>query len=303
MKDVAIIILNFNSAAYTLDCVKSIYEKTTPTLSVELVVVDNASAKADLQHLQQGLVNFLDIKLLKNSSNEGFGGGNMVGFKVTDAKYTLFLNNDTLLENDCIQILVDFMEKNENAGVATAQNYNENGNLVPSFDHFKGLRKMLLGRRFLEEVNSSKYPKRKESYQQPLAVNWVNGALLFFRTADFLDIGGFDSRIFLYFEESDLCYRLLKHGKKSYLVPEAKLLHYQGKSSPSQDVSNQEALISYLHITAKNHGSVKNFCTKMYLALRFSLQPKNWGYYKILCSTDPSKHSLRHLQRDKKEQL
>lgn len=293
MLDVAVVIINFNTSNYTVECVNSVLKRTSPSLKFGIVVVDNASQEEDLKNLKQELPSANNIKLIESRINTGFGGGNMEGFKHIDAKYTLFLNNDAFFQNDCLRILYDFMELHPGAGVATAQNYDENGNFVISFDHYKGFRKLVFGRSFLEKGDPEKYPERKFQYKEPVEVNWVNGAFMFFRTEDFKNAGGFDTQIFLYCEEMDICHRLRQNNKRTYLVPEARITHYQGKSTGNNYRLNQEGLISYLYTIRKNFGYSKYILTRTYFISTYLVKPKRWKFIKVLLTSKPEKYSLR----------
>ena len=152
---------------------------------------------------------------------------------------------------------------------------------------------MVFGRSFLEKRDPQKYPVRKKEYTEPVEVNWVNGAFMFFRSEDFKLAGGFDTRIFLYFEEMDIGHRLAENNKKTYLVPEARITHYQGKSTGENYRLHQEALISYLYMIRKNYGFSKYALTKTYLLSTFIVRPEQWKFYKILLAAKPEKYSLR----------
>lgn len=297
--EIAVILINYNTASYTLESVRAVMEKTSKETSYQIIVVDNNSEPADFGELKNGLPEGENIHLHRSNINTGFGGGNMLGIPYANARYLLFLNNDAMLLNDCLTILCNYMEQHPDVGVCTAQNYDEHGNFVPSFDHNKGLRRLLFGRGFLEGANHYNYPKRKQEYTEPLEVNWVNGAFLFFRTADFEKIGGFDSNIFLYFEEMDLCNRLRKTGKKSVLVPEAKIMHYQGVSIGKSEAINKEGYISYLYVIRKNYGWFKYILINLYLILVILLKPKKWYLLPTLFSGGSLKRSLKHQQQER----
>jgi GT2 family glycosyltransferase len=156
---------------------------------------------------------------------------------------------------------------------------------------------LLFGRSFLEKNNPTLYPNRKKEYTKPLEVNWVNGAFLFFRNKSFQKIGGFDRNIFLYWEEMDLCHRLRKDGFSSVLVPEAKVLHFQGVSIGTSRAIDKEAYISYLYVLRKNFGFFKNILIRKYLILVTLLKPKKWYLLSVLLKLNPSKASLKHKQK------
>ncbi len=295
MKDVAVIIINYNTAKYTLECIASVQQHTEPSISYEIIVVDNASQASDYQLLANNFPSEEHISLHRSDVNTGFGGGNMIGASLAHARYLLFLNNDALLLNDCLGLLHHYMEANTQVGVCTAQNYDEHENHVPSFDHDKGLRRLLLGRSFLEKNWPKKYPKRKKVYTEPLEVNWVNGAFMFFRRSAFNKVDGFDTAIFLYFEEMDICFRLRKAGYISTLVPQAKILHYQGVSIGKSKAVNKEAYISYLHVVRKNYSTVKYLLIKWYLVLVLTLKPKKrYLVSTIMKGRKAQKDSLRY---------
>lgn len=297
MKDVAVIIINYNTAKYTLECVRSVQEKTDASIGYEIIVVDNDSEPSDYEILKSGIPQADNIQLYRSEINTGFGGGNMHGVQFANARYFLFLNNDALLLNDCLKLLTEYMDAHGEVGVCTAQNFDEHGNHVASFDHNKGLRRLLFGRGFLESNWPKRYPKRKEEYVDPVTVDWVNGAFMFFRSDAFQKSGGFDTDIFLYYEEMDICHRLKQHGYSTVLVPEARILHYQGVSIGKSKAINKEAYISYLHVIRKNYGFGKYLLIKGYLTLVLLLKPKKWYLLgTIIKGTRAMKDSLRHQQ-------
>lgn len=296
MRDVAIIIVNFNTAEYTLACVKAVQDRTNTQLSYQVIVVDNNSELEDYKQLEANFPKQDNFTLHRSPINTGFGGGNMLGMPYANARYLLFLNNDAMLLNDCLSILTSYMDTHDDVGVCTAQNYNEHNKFVPSFDHNKGLRRLLFGRGFLEKLNPNTYPKRKKEYTQPVEANWVNGAFLFFRATAFNAVGGFDNNIFLYWEEMDICHRLKKHGLKSTLVPEAKILHYQGVSTGTSKIISKESYISYLYVILKNYGNFKWYVIRLYLMIALALKPKKWYLLPIIVRGNSLTQSLKQKQ-------
>lgn len=296
MKDVSIIIINYNTSEYTTKCVSSVLELTSPSISIEIIVIDNNSELEDYNTLKNELPKSKKVSLHRSVINLGFGGGNMFGAQYANSKYLLFLNNDAFLKNDCISILFDYMNAHPEVGVSTAQNYDSANNHVSSFDHNKGLRKLILGRGFLEKFSSDQYPKRHKKYSNPIHVNFVNGAFMFFRTDVFSKVGGFDTTIFLYFEEMDICHRLLKLNYKSVLVPEAKINHYQGASTGTSKTISREAFISYFYVIKKNYSFVKYKCIQFYFTLTFILKPKKWYLMPIVLKGGDLGASMKQKQ-------
>ncbi|RLD25904.1 MAG: glycosyltransferase family 2 protein [Bacteroidetes bacterium] len=300
MYDVAVIIINYNSTDYTLKCIASVVDKTDATISYQVIVVDNNSDLLEYKKIKDNIPKSIEksnISLHRSNINTGFGGGNMFGAQFANANYLLFLNNDAMLLNDGLSLLKDFMINHPKVGVCTAQNYDENNNFVPSFDHNKGLRRLLFGRGFLERINPKKYPRRRNEYTQPLEVNWVNGAFLFFSKEAFETVGGFDTNIFLYFEEMDICQRLLDKGYITMLVPKVKILHYQGVSIGKSRALNKEGYISFLYVIRKNHGFGKYLLIKWYLLLALLLKPKKWYLLPIIFKSNALSDSLKQKQK------
>ena len=233
MFDIAVILINYSSSEHSINCIRSIVEKTSKNIHYQIIITDNCSEKEDYLKLKSFCdeVNYPNLELHRSNINSGFGGGNMFGVQFANAKYLAFVNNDTLLKNDCLSILKNALDTNPNIGIAGAQAFKENGDFMISLDHFASPAREIIGRSFLESINSKKYPKRKKKYTNPLQVNFVPGSFMFVRANDFYEVGGFDTNIFLYYEETDLCIRLAKKSKFAFLVPEAEFVHFHGVST------------------------------------------------------------------------
>jgi GT2 family glycosyltransferase len=274
-----------------------VIEKTSEAIKYQIIVVDNNSTPSEYKILEENFPKKNNISLHRSIINTGFGGGNMFGAQFAKADYVLFLNNDAMLLNDCLGILLNFMKANPKVGVSTAQNFDENNRFVASFDHNKGLRRLLFGRGFLEKNNPKLYPKRKKEYIEPLQVNWVNGAFLFFDSKAFAEVGGFDTNIFLYWEEMDICHRLKKLGYESWLVSAAQILHHQGVSTGTSKAMNRESYISYLYVIRKNYGFGKYIFIRIYLSIALLLKPKKWYLLPIILKSNNQTQSLKQKQK------
>ena len=305
MYDIAIIIINYNSSKLTQECIDSIIEKTSLTINFQIIVVDNCSEKEDYLSLKQfcDSHSFKNLQLIRSKINTGFGGGNMTGHHFANAKYIAFVNNDTLFLNDCLSILKLAIEKDENIAVVGGQSYTEIGKRMMAFDHFASISKELFGRDFLEKINPKKYPKRKLEYTKPIKVNYVQGSFMLIRTSIFNEVGGFDTNIFLYYEETDLCIRLEKLGKTSYLIPEARYIHYHGASTPKSILIKTELKISLLYIIRKHYGYFSYCFLLNYLRLNYIFssifKPKYWYLLKVLLAGATLSKSLKTKQKIK----
>jgi len=303
MFDIAVIIINYNSGKLTRECIDSIIDKTATTLHFQIIVVDNCSENEDYLQLKQFCDNhtFKNLQLIRSRINTGFGGGNMMGFHFANAHYVAFVNNDTLFLNDCLSILKLAIEKDSNIAIVGGQSYKETGERMVAFDHFASIAKELFGRDFLEKINPKKYPKRKSEYTNPVQVNYVQGSFMLARTSDFNEVGGFDTNIFLYYEETDLCKRLEKTGKSSFLIPDAKYIHYHGASTPHNIAIKTELKISLLYIIRKHYGYLSFWFLLNYLRINYIFstifKPKYWYLLKVLLAGAPLSKSLKTKQK------
>ena len=303
MFDIAVILINYNSSEHSINCIRSIIEKTSKNLNYQIIITDNCSEKEDFLKLKSFCeeANFPNLELHRSNINSGFGGGNMFGVQFANAKYLAFINNDTLLKNDCLSILKNALENNPNIGIAGALAYKENGDFMISLDHFASPAREIIGRSFLESINSRKYPKRKKLYKNPLQVNFVPGSFMFVRTTDFYDVGGFDTTIFLYYEETDLCIRLAKKSKFAYLIPEAEFVHFHGASTGKSLAIKKELKISLLYIMRKHYGFFGHKIVMAFLILKYFfssiLKPKNWSLFFLILTGAPLSKSLKTKQK------
>ena len=239
--DVSIILVNYNTKDLTSDCIKSVYEKTQD-LQYEIFVVDNASSDGSAQMIKE---EFPNIRLIESPENLGFGRANNLAIKQSDAKYCFLLNTDTILVNNAVKILFDFMEKpeNSNVGACGGQLYNEDMSLqhsVGEFDTLEKLRRKALGinfhelkHRYKHILNNKKYDKNDKTcaFSCSYEPDFIIGADMMLRKYALNEGGAFDERIFMFGEEAELCFRLKKKGFKIKFVPESSIIHFGGVSS------------------------------------------------------------------------
>jgi len=300
--EIAVILINYNSSEYSINCICSIIEKTSTNIDYQIIVVDNCSEKEDYLKLKTFCqnVDFPNLELYRSIINTGFGAGNMFGVQFANAKYLAFINNDTLLKNDCFAILKNTLENNPKIGIAGPQAYTNNGEFMISLDHFASPAREIIGRNLLEFVNSEKYPKRKKKYTVPKQINFIPGSFMFMEANDFYEIGGFDTTIFLYYEETDLCIRLHKKSKFAYLVPEAEFIHFHGASTENTLSIKKELKISLLYIIRKHYGFFGYLTVLSYLIIKYFasgiLKPKNWPLFFLVLTGAPLSKSLKNKQ-------
>jgi len=243
--DVSIILVSYNTKNLTRNCIKSIYEKTE-NLKYDIRVVDNNSSDGSVQMIQE---EFPQVKLVASSENLGFGKANNIAIKQSDAKYCFLLNTDTLLINNAVKMLFDFMEKpeNQNFGACGGQLYNADMTLqhsVGEFDTIDMLYKKALGLNFdmlavrYKNLFKSKVKNHSETQQDRSFIfspdyqpDFIIGADLMLRKSALDKTGAFDEQFFMFGEEAELCYRIKKHCYKIGFVPQASIVHFGGASA------------------------------------------------------------------------
>ncbi|MFT7250970.1 MAG: GT2 family glycosyltransferase [Flavobacterium sp.] len=305
MLDLSIVIINYNTSDYTIKCIESIFEHTSNELTYNIKIVDNHSNNEDVNKLYNYIkkINNPKITFLKNHINVGFGGGNMIGSQFSDATYYAFINNDSLLLNDCFTIIINQMKQNEEFGICGPQSYKEDGKLLPTLDHYSSPLKELFGRYFLESINAEKYPNRKIEYKEPKRGQFVSGSFMVVKAEYFWSVGGFDTNIFLYHEETDLCIRLAKIKKYAYLIPDAKFIHFHGASTPKNIEIKTELKISLLYVIRKHYGYINYRLILLFLQIKYFIKsirkPKYWYLFKILFRGGRLTDSMKHKQNYK----
>lgn len=299
-KTISIIIINYNTSSLTLNCISSInsFESSKNT---EFIIVDNASNKEDLKHLNNNLKSIENATLIESKINLGFAGGNMLGFQYAKGDYYAFINSDVIFIEPVFQTIISFMLQNQNAGVCGIQIIDEQGKETTSFRPFEGIRYKLLGKKFLAFTQPKK-PSMLKKYSEPIIVDFIIGSFMFFRAEAFHSIGGFDTNTFLYYEETDVCYRLIQNKYKTYFLPNLKYIHLEGKSSPFNINLKIEHLISYFYITRKNFGFFKYIIIKTFLIFTYMLKApfkkKNrYIFLKLIKMQESLALSIRHKQK------
>ncbi len=223
---VAVVVLNFKVKAAVLKCINSIGKSTFS--DKEIILVDNASGDG----IGSDVGN--DIQIIENEENLGYSGGNNVGVKRaldSGANFILVLNPDTTIDKNCIKNLINGMEKNK-AGIGGPKIFFSNSEKIWYAGGIIDLENVIGKHRGVDEKDQGKYDKESET-------DFVSGAAIMVKREVFEKIGFFDEKYFLYYEDSDFCYRAKKAGFKIFYIPEAVVYHDNAKTtglgSPLQD--------------------------------------------------------------------
>ena len=248
---ISIIIVNYNTKELLKNCIKSIQEKTCD-VEYEIIVADNASIDDSCEMLEQ---EFPEVKLIKLPTNLGFGKANNEGLKIAQGKYIFFLNSDCVLYNNAIKILSDFMENNPDCGACGGDLLDEHLNRNAAIGMQSRFQDWIITHSILKFLFPSKY-KEIKYYQKNFnrdksaEVGYITGADLMIRKDVIDKVGAFSPEFFLYFEETELQFRILEAGYKIFYVADSKIIHLEGKSiTPNKKLIMLESEFIYFRLT------------------------------------------------------
>ena len=250
---ITIIILNWNGAKDTIECINSI--ENIKNVSYDILVVDNGSEQDDYLELKN---KFPEIKLIRSEKNLGFTGGNNLGIEYamnSNPDYFLLLNNDTTVESDFIDYLLGVFDKYKNAGIAAPRinYYNEPKKIWSEGGKISRFR----GSGF---AYSERYEKKIETEYK--SVTFISGCCMLIKREVIDKIGLFDINYFLYVEDTDLCKRTLDAGYKIYVAYKSKIYHKVSNSTKG----NLSGLPLYYVTRNRLYFSKKNFSNTYFVA-------------------------------------
>jgi GT2 family glycosyltransferase len=224
--DISIIIVNWNTKELLLNCLRSIY-RTIHGICFEIWLVDNASTDGSVESVQSL---HPDLYVIKNKKNLGFAAANNLAFRKMNGRYALLLNTDTVLAEDAVKRLYDFMEATPQAAISCGQLLNQDDSKQNSIANFPSLFSLLCNETLLRILFPKRFPSKRQVYVSPVEIDSCIGACMMVRKQAIDDVGLFDERFFFFFEETDWALRMKRAGWRAYFVPEANIFHYQGQS-------------------------------------------------------------------------
>ena len=299
----SLIIINYNNANLTIQTLESIY-KHKHNEQIEVILIDNASKFDDYTIIKNYALDHqeLNIVLYRSRINVGFGAGNMLGVNFAKGKYYTFINNDVIIIEDTFTKLTSFLEQNNDVAIVGCQAIDENNVKYKTFDYQLSLATELFSSSFLHFISKKKYPERLAQFSEPTQVGAVPGSLFTCRATDFDAVGGFDTSIFLYYEEKDLSFRIHKQlGKKTFSIPNVNYIHLKGQSTGKSINIRKELKISQFYCIRKNLGF---FNYQIFFLINFLIflikspfSKKNFSYLKLVLIGIPTSKSLKHNQK------
>jgi N-acetylglucosaminyl-diphospho-decaprenol L-rhamnosyltransferase len=221
-----IVIVSYNVRDLLRDCLRTLADQ-------RVIVVDNASADGSAAMVR---TEFPTVELIANTDNRGFAAACNQGIATSTEDFVLILNPDTLVTAAALRKLSDIMQAEPRTGACGPRILNPNGSLQPSCRRFPTLPRLLLdefsfGKLFPRSKFFGDYRMTWWAHDEPREVDQLMGAALLLRRKALEQVGVFDERFFMYFEEVDLCVRLHNAGWKILFVPDAQVMHHGGQSA------------------------------------------------------------------------
>ena len=251
----SIIIVNYNVRFFLEQAIRSAL-KASNNLESEIIVVDNASTDGSKEMVESS---FSNIQYIYLDDNLGFSKANNVGIKASKGEFVLLLNPDTVVAENAFENSVRFMDENPEAGGLGVHMIDGSGAFLPeskrglptpsaAFYKIFGLSRLF--------PNSKKFGKYHLGYldeNQTHEVEILSGAYMMMRSSALEKAGLLDETFFMYGEDIDLSYRLIKAGYKNYYFPESRIIHYKGESTKKGSVNYVFVFYRAMVIFAKKH--------------------------------------------------
>ncbi len=253
--DLSVIIVSYNVKEFLQQCIMSVHN-SIDHLTHEIIVIDNNSVDGTPNIIAQRYPN---VKLIANPINRGFAAACNQGLKLARGRFILLLNPDTMLQEDTIPTMIQFLQEHPEVGAAGCKILNPDGTLqlacrrsfpTPAV----AIPKVLgLSTLFPKSKAFARYNLTYLNPDQITEVDAVSGSFLFFRRDVYEKIGGLDEDFFLYGEDLDFCYRIKQAGWKIYYLPTTKIIHYKGESTKLAAFDNFITFYRAMDIFVKKH--------------------------------------------------
>jgi GT2 family glycosyltransferase len=257
---ISIIIVNYNVEFFLEQCLNSV-RKALGDINGQVFVVDNNSVDGSVEMVKN---KFPEVSLIANKDNKGFSKANNQAVELSDADYILLLNPDTVIEEDTLKKVCKFMDDHPDAGGLGVRMLDGKGKFLP--ESKRGLPTPAVA--FYKIFGLSKiFPKSKRFGQYHLGhlsefetneIQILSGAFMLMRSTALDKVGLLDETFFMYGEDIDLSYRIIKGGYKNYYFPETRIIHYKGESTKKSSVNYVFVFYKAMVIFAQKHFSQKN---------------------------------------------
>jgi hypothetical protein len=302
---VSIIILSYNTADITINCLKSILQdKGLKQMPYEIIVIDNNSHDDSVQKIQKFKKNLkqknCQFTLITNKENFGFGNANNQGIKIAKGNYILLLNSDTIILHSAISQALDWLSSHPEASICTAQLLNKDKTIQASGGFFPNLANMFTWCLSLDDLplinkivkaihpHTPDFYTHSKFYTRDHQQDWVTGAFMLTRKSLLNKVQGFDENYFMYGEELELAYRINQTTKQNqvwYLIG-PQIIHLGGASAVNRMDPILNEYKGFISFFKKHRPSwqlpIIRFLLKINAFLRFII--KRSPMYLTVCS-------------------
>lgn len=263
MKKLSVVIVNYNVKYFLEQCLDSVI-KASENMDVEIFVVDNNSSDNSIEYLTE---RFPNLHFIANKENVGFAIANNQAIRQAQSEYVLLLNPDTVIGENTLMRVCDFMDEHPDAGGLGVKMIDGFGKFLPeskrgfpspwaSFTKMVGLSRLFPKSRFF-----GRYHLRYLDENQIHKIDVMAGAFMLFRHEALSKTGLLDEAFFMYGEDIDLSYRIKQHGYNNYYFPET-IIHYKGEST-KKDFKYVKIFYEAMLIFYNKHYPKDNIFTKL----------------------------------------
>jgi GT2 family glycosyltransferase len=272
--ELSVIIVSYNVRHFLEQCLLSV-RKASENIDCEIFVVDNNSADGSCAMVSR---EFPEIKLIINQVNKGFSAANNQAIVLAKGRYILLLNPDTIVEEDTFSGCIGFMNNHPDAGAMGVKMIDGKGRVLPESKRSLPTPKTaffkIFGFSFLFPKSRifNKYYLGHLDSQVTTKADIISGAFMFLRREAVQETGFLDEDFFMYGEDIDFSYRLMKAGFNNYYFPERKIIHYKGESTKKENLNVLVYFYKAMLIFVRKHfrsGSYKSFIFLIQSAIFF----------------------------------
>ena len=247
----SVVIVSYNVRELLTACIDSVV-KAAEGIDTEVFVVDNDSADDTVEVIAR---DYPSVHLINNKENLGFSKANNIAIRQSAGEYVLLLNPDTVVAEGTLRGAVEFMDQHPEAGGAGVRMHNADGTLAPESRRavptpMVAARKML---GFTKRYYMSYLP-----WDKPGKIEVISGAFMMLRRKAIDQVGMLDEDFFMYGEDIDLSYRLLKGGWQNWYLP-LDIIHYKGQSTVKSDFRYVHVFYQAMLIFFRKHYSHLSF--------------------------------------------
>ena len=238
MLDLSIIIVSYNTRKLLVDCLESV-KLLKGKVDFEVIVVDNNS-KDDSVKAVKRFEKDINLRIIKNKENKGFGAANNQGMEIAKGDHILLLNSDTVINPEAVLKPLSFIKEDEEIGVISTKLRSLDDSIQSNGGYFPNYLNVLFWMSFLDDVPIfykliSPYHIEPEFEADDIRYqDWITGAFFLLKREIFEEVGGFDEDYFMYVEEMDYCYRIKQKDWKIVYYPESEIVHFGGASGTSE---------------------------------------------------------------------